>query len=283
MLARLSWSALAVWCIQLLAADTLRAEPNQAVKRGRLQLLTYNVAGLPEGVSESHPVANLPQIGKLLGSYDLALIQEDFAYPELLRQQLRLPYGSRAFHRGEALHFGDGLSFFGKLPFAEPTRAAWRACNGVVDAFFDCLTPKGLAMVRVEVSPNVSIDVYDVHLDAGGTEKDRQARAVQLPQLMETIQSWSGERAVIVGGDFNLGEAERSRLFELGGKLGLSDACSTLRCADPGRIDRVLYRGSAALTLRARSWRLDHGFRDKQGRPLSDHAAVAVAFDWATR
>jgi hypothetical protein len=44
-----------------------------------LRVVTYNVAGLPEGVSRSSPVANLPLIGEGLNRYDLALIQEDFA------------------------------------------------------------------------------------------------------------------------------------------------------------------------------------------------------------
>lgn len=283
MLARLLKSALALTCIQLFATDAARAEPSPAQRHGRFQLLTYNVAGLPEGVSESHPIANLPQVGKLLGTYDLALIQEDFAYPELLRQQLRLPYGSPPFERGEALHFGDGLSFFGKLRFGEARRAPWRACHGVVDSYFDCLTPKGLAMIRVELAPGALVDVYDVHLDAGAGPQDLRARAVQLPQLMETIKSWSGEGAVIVGGDFNLTEAERSSLLELAAGVGLNDVCTTLKCPDPGRIDRVLFRGSPTLGLRPRGWRLDLAFRDKRGQPLSDHVPVAVAFDWNTR
>lgn len=273
---------LALSCTFILATTLVHAQPS-ALRRGRFQLLTYNVAGLPEGVSQSHPVANLPRVGKLLGSYDLALIQEDFAYPELLRQGLRLPYASPAFQRGEALHFGDGLSQFGKLRFGETTRAAWRACHGVVDSYFDCLTPKGLAMIRAELVPGASVDVYNVHLDAGSGPEDVKARSLQLAQLFDTVQAWSGDRAVIVGGDFNVTEAEGAPLLELGAAVGLSDACAALRCAEPARIDRVLFRGSASVSLKPRSWRLDRTFRDKQGQPLSDHEPVAVAFDWAAR
>lgn len=273
----------ALLCACFVTSATAQAEPNNVARRGRFQLVTYNVAGLPEGVSQSHPVANLPRVGKLLGGYDLALIQEDFAYPALLRQDLRLPYASPAFQRGEALHFGDGLSQFGKLRFGETQRSPWRACHGVVDSYFDCLTPKGLAMIRVEVTPGAAVDVYNVHLDAGSGPGDVQARSMQIAQLVETIQTWSGDRAAVVGGDFNLTEAERSQLFSAGAAVGLVDACSSLRCPDPGRIDRVLYRSSAALSLKARSWRVERSFRDKQGQPLSDHEPVAVAFEWVTR
>jgi len=281
MLARL-WP-LGLACVGLLSGADARAEPSATPRHGRFQLVTYNVAGLPEGLSESHPARNLPIVGKLLNGYDLALVQEDFAYPELLRQNLRLPYGSPAFVRGQALHFGDGLSQFGKLPFGDAVRAPWRSCHGVVDSYFDCLTPKGLSMIRVEVSPAAFVDVYNVHLDAGATEPDRQARAAQLPQLIETVQKWSGDHAVIVGGDFNLTDSERGSLYALGASARLLDVCAALRCAEPRRLDRVLFRDSATLSLKPRSWRIDRSFRDETGRPLSDHLAVAVAFEWATR
>jgi endonuclease/exonuclease/phosphatase family metal-dependent hydrolase len=259
------------------------AQSALSTARGRLRLATYNVAGLPEGLSLVHPLATLPRVGQLLNAYDLVLVQEDFAYPELLRKNLHLPYRSAAFVRGEALHFGDGLSLFGKLPFGEATRIPWRACHGLVDSYFDCWTPKGLAQVRLEVSPGLSIDVYDVHLDAGTASGDRAARAAQLAQLMETVRRRSAGKAVVVGGDFNLTEEERVPFYMLSGSVGLVDVCAQLRCPEPWRIDRVLVRGSATLSLTPRAWRIDRSFRDARGQPLSDHRLVAVDLDWSTR
>jgi endonuclease/exonuclease/phosphatase family metal-dependent hydrolase len=265
------------------ASTTAPAQADAPARRGRIRLVTYNVAGLPEGLSSSHPVLNLPLVGKLLNKYDLALVQEDFAYPELLRQHLRLPYASAAFVRGQALHFGDGLSQFGKLPFGVPWRAAWRACHGVVDSYFDCLTPKGLALIRVQLTPQTSLDVYDVHLDAGSGEGDVAARAAQLKQLMATVTEMSANNAVLVGGDFNLTEAERASFYLLSSTVRLVDVCVALRCPDPARIDRVLFRDSPALALHPRSWRLDHAFRDRRGGPLSDHLPVAIELAWTAR
>lgn len=265
------------------STDRSWAQSQVAARSGRIHLATYNVAGLPEGLSLVHPVATLPRVGKLLNAYDLALVQEDFAYPELLRKNLRLPFRSPAFVRGEALHFGDGLSQFGKLPFTETTRIPWRTCHGVLDAYFDCWTPKGLAMIRVAVAPGIFIDAYDVHLDAGVTPGDRHARAEQLVQLMETVREHSAEQAVVIGGDFNLTEAERASLYVLAASVGLVDVCAQLRCPEPWRIDRVLIRSSRALSLVARSWRTDRSFRDPRGQPLSDHLLVAVDIDWAAR
>jgi endonuclease/exonuclease/phosphatase family metal-dependent hydrolase len=261
-------------------ATNALAEPSPVTRRGRFDVVTYNVAGLPEGLSRVHPVDTLPLVGARLGKYDLALVQEDYAYPELLRSRLRSSYQSSAFVRGDALHFGDGLSVFSKVPISELRRSAWRACHGLVDASFDCWTPKGLAMTRVEVSPGVLLDVYDVHLDAGAQPDDVKARAAQLQQLFETLTAWSEQRALLVGGDFNLTRAELPLLRRLMSDAGLRDACQALRCADPWRLDRILYRGSAALALRVRSYRIDASFRDDAGRQLSDHLPVAVTVDW---
>ena len=262
------------WCHEV------SAEPSSRPSQGRFNVVTYNVAGLPEGLSQVHPQQNLPLIGAALNRYDLAFVQEDYAYPELLRSRLRLPYQSAGFVRGEALHFGDGLSDFSKFPFNELRRAAWRECNGIVDSYFDCLTPKGLAMTRVELAPGVLIDAYNVHFDAGSGAGDIAARAAQLRQLFETVLAWSGERALLIAGDFNLTPAELSALRSQAGVAKLSEACDTLRCGESSRLDRVLFRASAAVELRARSWSLDRSLRDAAGRPLSDHLAVVVGFDW---
>ena len=61
---------------------------------------------------------------------------------------------------------------------------------------------------------------------------------------------------------------------------GLTDSCEALACGDELRIDRVLYRSSAALEVWATEWRLDESFVDGEGAPLSDHEAVAVAIAW---
>jgi endonuclease/exonuclease/phosphatase family metal-dependent hydrolase len=273
------WLCALVW---LCSARVAAAEPSPRPSQGRFSVVTYNVAGLPEGLSSVHPVQNLPLIGAALNRYDLVFVQEDYAYPELLRSRLRLPYQSAAFVRGEALHFGDGLSDFSKFPFAEVRRMPWRECHGVVDSYFDCLTPKGLAMTRVELAPGVLVDAYNVHFDAGAGSGDVAARAAQLRQLFETITAWSGERAVLIAGDFNLTSAELAALRTLAGAARLNEACDTLRCGQSFRLDRVLFRGSAALELRARSWSLDKSLRDSAGKPLSDHLAVVVGFDWRT-
>src|SRR5690606_40339287 len=45
---------------------------------GRLSVLSYNVAGLPQEVSSENPEEHLPLISPLLNDYDVVLTQEDF-------------------------------------------------------------------------------------------------------------------------------------------------------------------------------------------------------------
>lgn len=264
----------------LLSSSAGVAAPAPEGPRGSFELITYNVAGLPEGISRSRPLANLPLIGKLLNRYDIALVQEDFAYPLELRQSIQLGFGSPPFVRGERIDLGDGLSQFSRLPFSALQRVPWQGCHGLVDSFFDCLTPKGFSVARLLLADGVELDVYNLHMDAGWSPEDRAARAVQVAQLVEAIGRFSPGNAVIVGGDTNLSRRDRALFSRLLRESGLQDACAVTACLEPGRIDRILYKSSSALRVVAKAWRTPSEFVDAQGQPLSDHLPVAVRFEW---
>ena len=261
----------------------LAAPTATAAQHGAFELVTYNVAGLPEGISQSHPLTNLPLIGGLLNKYDIALVQEDFAYPRELRRGVQSAHASPAFVRGTRLNFGDGLSQFARWPFSDLRRVPWTSCNGIVDSFFDCLTPKGFSVTRQALAEGVWVDLYNLHMDAGWSPDDRAARTAQVAQLADAIRRGSSGNAVIVAGYTNIRQRDRGLLAELLAEAGLADACATLRCPEPSRVDRVLYRSSTELHLEPKAWRIDRGFVDARGEPLSDHLAVAVAFEWQER
>ena len=247
---------------------------------GRLKVLSYNIAGLPDGFMTAHPSRNMPLIGPLLGRYDLVFVQEDFAYGSELRRGVTLPFQSPAFVRGEQWNFGDGLSYFSRLEVSALRREPWRACHGMVDSYFDCLTPKGFTSARVQLAEGVEVDVYNVHLDAGNGELDLKARVAQVEQLVAAIRERSAGRAVLLAGDTNIPTQQRALLARLSEELELVDACVALRCPDTRRIDRVFFRDSAALDWTPRKWSVDRRFVDGRQRPLSDHSAVAVELDW---
>jgi hypothetical protein len=264
----------------MVGALSLIGAVTSSPSHGRLRVVTYNVAGLPDGFMTPHPSSNMPLIGRLLGTYDLALVQEDFMYPDALRKNLHLAYQSAPFVRGQNPHLGDGLSQFSCFPFSPLQREPWRTCHGVLDSYFDCLTPKGFSWTRQTLTAGVELDVYNVHLDAGWGQADFAAREAQVEQLIAAIAKRSAGRAVLLAGDTNIPRHQRSLLERLERSAGLVDVCGALRCSEPNRIDRVLYRSSSALRLAPKRWRVDRRFVDAKQRPLSDHLAVAVEFDW---
>jgi endonuclease/exonuclease/phosphatase family metal-dependent hydrolase len=105
----------------------------------------------------------------------------------------------------------------------------------------------------------------------------------QVAQLAEAIRRGSPGNAVIVAGDTNMRQRDRALLAQLLAEAELADACATLRCPEPSRVDRVLYRSSTELRLEPKAWRIDRSFVDARGEPLSDHLAVAVSFEWQER
>lgn len=266
-----------------------------------LRLITYNVAGLPEGISQSMPQRNSALISPLLNGYDLALLQEDFSYHAQIVGASMHPYVSPIDTSGNSL--GDGLSFLASFAYSDFRRDAWTDCNGVLDSGSDCLTPKGFAFARFQVG-KASVDVYDMHTDAGSAAGDQAARAKNLRQLAAAIGARSAGRAVIVAGDINgRYSREGDTVPELVDTASLTDVWVVLHnqgqrplpgvpvmCSptDPNdsaceRIDKVLYRSGGGVTLRPREYKVEGAkFVDENGAQLSDHRPVSVVFDVST-
>lgn len=261
------------------AADAgIRAPDAQA---GTLRLLSYNVAGLPQWISKRRPSEQVPQIAQRLGGYDLVLLQEDFAHHNSLFGSAR-SYPYRSGDLGLGVPFlGDGLSRLSRLAFEQVAREPWKVCNGVVGNQFDCWAVKGLSYARHQLSAETTVDVYNVHLDAGSGNGDRKAKRAQVDQLARAIERRSRGRAVIVAGDSNLKSAPHlaRRLIR---KTGLRDACEAMGC-DERLSDRVLYRSGDDVMLEALDWRREReAFLDEGGEPLSDHDPITVGLRWST-
>jgi len=250
---------------------------------GAFTFLTYNVAGLPEGISQSHPAVNLSLISPLSNPYEVVVVQENFTfadYAQILRSAATHEYKSTPKPAAGGTDIGDGLNFFSRLFFADQDlyREAWGTCFGVVTNASDCLTSKGFAVVEVRLSEGASFDLYDLHMDAGGAAEDMAARSAQVEQLLAQLAVRSAERAVIVAGDTNMRASEDS-LARLLAEGELTDSCRVLSCGDE-RIDRIFFRNATNLNLAPARWRTADEFVDGSGQPLSDHLAVAVDFAW---
>jgi endonuclease/exonuclease/phosphatase family metal-dependent hydrolase len=268
---------------------------------GEFLALTYNVAGLPMGLSSSMPELFTPLIGPLLNDYDVVLMQESWqtpdpnpgeplrVYHEILVEASEHPHKSVPAdvpwmsdpERPEAL-LGDGLNMFSDFPFGETTRVRWPTC---VETASDCLALKGFSVTRMELDDGESVDVYNLHMEAGGSPEDDAARDQDIDLLVEFMADFSEGAAVIVGGDFNLHtdrEPAATQFARLLDEADLQDACTVQECDRPGSIDKFLFRSSDALELGVESLRFETDvFVSDDGVPLSDHDPLAVRFAWS--
>jgi len=244
-------------------------------------VLSYNVAGLPQGVSSSNPEKNTLLMSPLLNKYDIVLVQEDFVFHDDLKSKAQHPFQSESNNGPGQFDFGDGLNRFSGFPFISFRRQQWTACSD--NNGNDCLAKKGFSAGRTQLTSGVEIDIYNLHMDSGGTQDDWTARNSQVGQLLAEINSRSAGRAVIVAGDVNLNIANRPEdaqiLQTLLDGAGLTDACQALSCGID-LVDRILFRSRHSLNLQAISWKIDSEFVDEQGAALSDHNAVGVNFKW---
>ena len=263
---------------------------------GTLEVLSYNVAGLPDPLSSGNPAVNTKLISPRLAPYDIVNVQEDFNY------HADLYAGDNHPHRTPTtggVPFGSGLNALSHHPYADLDRVKWSKCNGT-----DCLTPKGFTYSRVKLAEGVHVDVYNLHPNAGTETADLSSRRANITQLSQYIAAMSAGSAVIVMGDTNTRYTRgEDNIRELVTTNGLTDAWVQLErggqapaagspalVCDPAAItdscevvDKILYRGNPHITLTARDYRNDNTrFLDAQGQPLSDHYPIATRLDWTT-
>ncbi|MEP6655213.1 MAG: hypothetical protein ABJA82_17750 [Myxococcales bacterium] len=280
---------------------------------GEFRALTYNVAGLPEGLSGSEPSMNTQYISPLLNDYALVMVQEDWkepnpnilallgyhVYHNILAKEAKHPYQSipkpipvlTDLTRPTAL-VSDGLNFFSNFPFQEPvTRVRWTNCFGDAKVgAADCLAQKGFAMAAFEFAPGIKIDVYTLHAEAGSTEMDQSLQVADYQQLSAYILANSAGHAVILGGDTNLHLEDPADLMIWNGFLqstGLMEMCKTFACptADNLEVDKFAYHGNASLTITPLMYAFPRSrfVRPTDGKPLSDHPPLEMRFRWAAK
>ncbi len=271
---------------------------------GQLDVLTYNVAGLPEVLSGGSPAVNTPLIAPLLNDFDVVLLQESWrtpvpntldplrVYHEILEagsthsfQSVPAPLPLGNDPSRPTAQFSDGLNRFTNLDSTAVTRSAWTSCNGVADGASDCLAFKGFSMSTLTLAEGVTVEVANLHAEAGGGAADEAVRVQNYVEPAAAINALPADSPLIVGGDFNLhgdDPVDAAVLATFLSATSLTDACAALVCGDTDRIDRVLYRSSADLAFTPLSWEADGTttFVDGSGTPLSDHLPIHVVLDW---
>ncbi|HEY8984600.1 MAG TPA: jacalin-like lectin [Streptomyces sp.] len=271
-----------------------QAATAQAAASGTFNVLTYNVAGLPEPLSSSKPATNTPLISPRLGAYDIVNVQEDFNYHAALYANDDHAYRTPT---SGGVPFGDGLNTLSDLPFEDFERVKWGKCTGT-----NCLTPKGFSLARVRIAEGVFVDLYNVHTNADDSEDALAARRANITQLSDFIRANSAGNAVIVMGDTNTRYTRSGdNIRTLTSENGLTDAwvqlvkggtaptqgADAIVCptsAPPNTcevVDKVLYRSSELVKLSASRYSNDWAkFLDSAGGNLSDHFPHTVDFSY---
>ncbi|MFD6288982.1 jacalin-like lectin [Streptomyces sp. NPDC060205] len=285
--------ALAVAGLTSVAASPAQAAA-AAPSSGTFNVLTYNVAGLPEGLSSGNPEVNTPLLAPRLGAYDIVNVQEDFNYHAALYAGDNHPYRTAT---SGGVPFGDGLNTLSDYTFEDFERVRWGACTGT-----NCLTPKGFSLARVRLAEGVFVDLYNVHTNADDTDDALAARRANIEQLSDFVQANSGGNAVIVMGDTNTRYTRSGdNIRTLASENGLTDAwvqlvqggsapaqgsdalvCPTTAPTNSCEVvDKILYRGSNLVNLSGTRYNNEWAkFLDSAGGNLSDHFPHTVDLSW---
>lgn len=257
-----------------------------------IHAITLNVAGLPEGLSSGYPLKNTAEMGIRLNNYDLVNVQEDFNYNHLLYGKSNHKYKTKW---DGPVPFGDGLNTMSNYKISNLDRKKWKNCNGT-----DCLTPKGFSYSQIEIVDGITIDLYNIHANAGsGDIKDTEARRSNLIQIFEYIQEKSKGRALIVMGDFNSRYTRTADTLEIFQQLNLIDTWldfarngvypnknddNLTECSDPSSaicetVDRIFFRSSGQIEFRILDYQKPRAEFQRDGEDLSDHIPVSTLFE----
>ncbi len=290
----------------LAGATIATAPPAVAAESGTFNVLSYNVAGLPEILSSASTdrETSTTAIGQRIAPYDIVQVQEDFNYHAYLyagdtNHAYRTPTSGGA-------GIGSGLNTLSKISYDEDDfeRVRWDSCQWDSG---DCLTPKGFTFMRERLAEGVYVDFYNLHTNAGTSDGDLASRADNLNQLTEFIQSHSAGNAVVVMGDTNTRYTRSGdTIAEFNASNGLTDAwvknirggvaptkgSDALVCDQTGAtvpntcevVDKILYRGSRFVTLDSTSYNNEHAkfLESGTGLMLSDHDPITASFSWKT-
>ena len=288
-----------------------------------LDVLTYNIEGL-QWPARSGRAPSLRRIGEILSTLnasghapDLVLFQEAFSsaairsvkasgYPYMAggpsrtqrsidSTRVKKP-GRPPWLKGElGIRFaGSGLVIASRYPIQTIMSDPYsrKTCAG-----FDCLSNKGVVMVRVAVPGLPSpVDVASTHMNAQRASKVRERRHLaahraQVRELRLFLDRYHDARnPLILGGDFNMrGSTARFETFRRYVPLTLvHEYCVTLPECDvalswdgdePWMDTQDLQLFSSSATISVRPIRVEAMFDGSRGSPrLSDHDGFRVIY-----
>jgi hypothetical protein len=285
------------------------------VNAAEFSVMTYNVRGLPPPAIEDR-TAEIAAIAPLLEDFhtpggsiagidSVVLLQELFFqnYYDTLTNPLTVTYANKTAKDTSGPNgIGDGLNMLSDFTFTGFDRPQWPDCFGTNGAAgSDCDTNKGYSFARFSID-GLSVDIYNLHADAGQDADSQLARRNNIDQLIAAINTRSpAGTAFIVMGDTNslYTRTPDDTVESIASNTGATDVwvelvnggivpgagpeiesgCDTDPAgSDCELIDKVIYRSGDTVTLQALNYEVpDEVFSDVNG-DLSDHFPVVVRF-----
>lgn len=287
--------------------------PALATMPGRLEVLTYNVKGLPWPVASGRPQAlaviadRLERMRAVGTAPQVVVVQEAFtAEAKAIGEQAGYRY--RATGPGGLAPLDSGLAIFSDYPILDTRRMVFPAglCAG-----YDCLAAKGAMTARIAV-PGVEqpVEIVTTHLNSAKSSRapvelrDR-IHAGQLAAIDAFVDADHRPRAArIYAGDFNVGNSE-VRLAALLGRIRHWRAESATAMGRPRWSplcdkDDAICRGPLKIAanvplVNANDWQFYESSRDaeltpemrkavfgrdRNGKTLSDHIGFSVVYQF---
>jgi endonuclease/exonuclease/phosphatase family metal-dependent hydrolase len=266
----------------------------------RLSVLSYNVHGLFALAAKDSPRDRMPTIGWLANRYDVVLLQEDFEYADVVRDQMQRHTGFRGNGLGAhpvlwtakllllpanlllprfSLPYGSGLTTFVPKASAnadDVVRKPYGDCAGWFSSKGDCWARKGYLRVRMRAPNGAVLDVYNTHIEAGTSSRSMRSRRRNFEDLTQAVERLSAGAAVLVAGDFNVDYSrprDRDYITLFREKLGLADSGAGPRLAVWRERDFILLRDGSGATISVEEAGEATEFVSGS-RALSDHPAL---------
>lgn len=134
----------------------------------------------------------------------------------------------------------------------------WTGCFGGIlpdGGAADCLAIKGFSIATMTLADGHTVDVYNLHGEAGGTPRDQALQVADHEQLAAFMIVHSADRPVILAGDTNRhidlvhpdsgasGSIDDAAIWNrFLAATGLNDTCAELSCPYWASIDKAAYR-----------------------------------------
>ena len=188
-------------------------------------VLTYNTWGLPSPIGTLLQ-ARYTRLATRLGGHDWVTLQETFSRSSAtLRTVVGYPHQAWQSDTG-ALKIGSGLATLSRYPIVEREYREFGASTDM-----DRFSRKGVLFTRLQVRPDLLVDVYNTHFQAQDYAEAEDIRRTEDNRVMvEMVKAHDRGYPTFLQGDFN-GHPFDPAYQDLMTRLPLHDLWSMIRAS----------------------------------------------------